>query len=558
MRDTYHSLIYKTIRSVNETLSALWANLTPRYSQSVPTIATRYESDQDRFVLLLNERFWLSINHADRCFVACSEMLKILLEHNRRTLYLYDKQCAGRASAIIANEHVIGHVPLHYPAMSIMDRVSRIENSIPESYRALVYANKSLELIYAILLKVQKDQITLSPSTARHDHAGGGGQGASNPSQGDANDDNSEMDGLTIGEMQSDTGGSPSSSIDEQNSPCLTKDSQNAAALSSDGKMGRDAGSEVGDAEGDNQLCGHQGAMPPNSLSGSSEREGEVEDGLTPLDPQSTDHLLQQLSKSLTDNALHGDFGERVKKEEDYLIMVDMEIQEITKALELKDEEKGSNLYAISGLGAGVAADYWMRIEKTKRARLKKIVQHHMKYSDEPEEEEQFFYRDEIFALMEENIKLPSLKELGGNKQSKRHIVLYLDCSGSCYNYAADFLKRLMSVKQADIQLDAFMFDTAVKPISIDTRHRHEFKLSRGGGTAFSCIVKHSNELLNNGDIDKRSLFIVLTDGIDNRFTHSEKSLIKNKKNWYWFLTSTRRKHHITDCGKVLKISDFI
>ncbi|EKP0310244.1 VWA domain-containing protein [Aeromonas veronii] len=557
MKNTHHATVYQSIRLVNETLSALWANLHPLYSDSIQTLSTRYDSDEGRFVLLLNERFWLSLNHADRCFIACVELFKILLEHNRRTHYLIDRPCAHKASTIIANEHVIRHLSLNYPAMSIMERISRIDNSIPPHFRETVREKSSLELIYAILLKVRANNASSQqkpdPQVNQPQGQGSEQRGeavekdaqVAEPTHDDQNpapeNDGDDTEGLTQGEEQAGAGGNATEppSAEEQ----------------APGDNGSNSSPTEGGAGGRVQNGVNAGGR-------SSQGEGsQDEDNLLPLDQESTASLLQQMTQTLTENALKQDLGERAKKDSDYLDMVNAEIQELTTALELEDEEDKGQL-AISGLGAGVATDYWMRIEKTKRARLKKIIQRHMKFSDEPEEEEQFCYRDEILALMAETIKLPSLKELGGNKKSKRHIVLYLDCSGSCYAYAADFLKRMLSAKKAEIQLDAFMFDVKVMPIEIEQSrrngHRHEVALSRGGGTSFRCVVEHANQLLKNRDVDKRSLFIVLTDGIDHSFTPAVKSLIADKRNWYWFLTSLKRKHHITNCGKTLPLRDFI
>ncbi len=568
MKDTYHTTVYQSLRLVNETLSALWANLHPVYSGSVQTVTTRYNSDDDRFVLLLNERFWLSINHADRSFVACVELFKILLEHNRRTHYLIDGPCAHKASTIIANEHVIRHLRLNYPAMSIMGLISRIDNSIPPQFREAVRTNGSLELIYAILLKVRREagaasqQPTPTTGQPHTQGAGKGGEAAGTDSESaeakdseyhDKPENAGDTEGLTQGDEQAEAGGS---STEAPSGDGQAKDGSKGGTGAGAGGTRQNSASGVSF-----ERQSPQGPGSGLSQGGSQGEMGGDEDNLVPLDEESTAHLLEQMAQTLTDNALRKDLGERVKKESDYLDMVNAEIADMTAALELKDEGDKSPL-GISGLGAGISANYWMRIEKTKRARLKKIVQRHMKFSDEPEEEEQFCYRDEIFALMADTIKLPSLKELGGNKKSKRHIVLYLDCSGSCYAYAADFLKRLMSVKQAEIQLDAFMFDVQVKPIEVERNrrngHRHEVALSRGGGTSFHCVVEHANQLLKNREVDKRSLFIVLTDGIDHSFTPGVKALITDKKNWYWFLTSTKRKHHITNCGKVLNLRDFI
>jgi len=550
-----HNDIYQGLRAVNESLSALWLNLKPVFSNTVKSIATKYHLEEDCFVIVLNEEFWAALNYHDKCFVVSSEMLKMIFEHKKRAVYFFDKDCAAASSSIVTNEFAIKHIRFNYSAMSIKKRLRRIDNMITEDLRDFVKSNPSLEIIYAVLLKIKAQRNSSLSSSPEADNAGSSNQPCDDASKekpeqqagaGSGEDDLEPQAGAGDGADVPDDLASEDESTQEQGSgqggAGKSPPADSAGGEGEDGEVDSGSGEgsatdDIGDGEGDGQDAN--------------------EPTYTDLDPNQCARLINKIEETLTEKALNKDFGDEADDFKEYLEKVVNESEQFAEALELKDPENKIE-YAISGLGEGIAKDYWLRIESTKKAKLKKIIQRHMKYSDEPEEEEQFMYKDEMFALLGDSIKIPSMKELGANKQSKRHIVLYLDSSGSCNQYAADFVRRLVAVKMADIQLDVYTFDTKVKELKIPSTKRFNLNINTSGGTAFHCVVRHANEALKNKKIDKHSVFVILTDGFDGKFTADKQAEIKNKKSWYWFLTTPAGRKDLTDCGNLLDLKDFI
>lgn len=141
---------------------------------------------------------------------------------------------------------------------------------------------------------------------------------------------------------------------------------------------------------------------------------------------------------------------------------------------------------------------------------------------------------------------LPTLRKFDfGRKPRKHKCHFYIDNSGSCCLFGEKFCKVAAGLNADVFDINVFSFDTKVRTV---VKTNDEYKISYGGGTDFSCILKHVEETEDPPDI-----IMVLTDG----FAREVSLPAKEKKKWNWFLIPKGTDGPIRNAGRTYKLSQF-
>lgn len=510
-----YELIRNHLRDINESISCLWDGATPVYSNLTSTLKLVYDKTDSSIKILINKKFWDEVNNHDRCFLITHCLLKVIFSHKKRSGFLSDKKCAAIASNITINERIIATYKMIYSEMTILKKLCFIKNTIPDDYTGYIDNDYSMEFIFTLLLYMTSKGI-LPHNEIIIDY------------------DTSQEDLIN-------------------NNPNL----ENNSVFSSTTSIDPESYSNINDDFGDSD-------SPKNSGEKHSEEKENYKDSVENKNYlESGSDMVKKISEIISDNIskrmVNSDFpaSSEINNESDYLELATESILDLTKMTSDANDMDSSDMISARTIGSLAKEKYLKKVESAKKLKLKKILQKKMLRSDDLEDDEQFIYRDEFLYGVDDKIRIPSIKSIGENKKNKKNIILYIDTSGSCKRFSENFVKKVISLKLSDVKLRVFSFDDTVTEVKLKGKSANIKTTFRG--TSFYSVVKHSNELILSGEIDKHSLFLVLTDGIDMSFKDENKNKIRSKNQWYWFLTSRDYKTNIdSNCGNVMDISDFI
>lgn len=499
--------IKASLRDINESVLCFWECVTPVYSDDTNTIKMVYDPTTSSFIALINNCFWNSINIYDKCFLITHSVIKIVLSHYSRMKFLSDKKCACVSSNIIINRQIISDFNIIFSEMSILKKLCFVENAIASDYRAHINNESTMEFVFTIMLHMLSNNILPRKDLIIIDF-------------------DNEYKKSSEGDSFTESGITTENFIESNDFSYKEEDINEKT--------------------------------PTTKISGEdvfSQHNNKYSD----INPDLMTKLYEVMSNNVSEKMFNKDFpnNEDIENEEQYLELFVKDFSKLTN--QSGDTDKmGDDLSSLSSrISSSARKKYQLKTNSAKKLRLKKILQKKMLRSDDCEDEEQFLYRDEFLYGLDERIRIPSIKNIGENKKNKKNIILYVDTSGSCERFAKSFVEKVISLKFSDVKLRVFSFDDKVNEVNISgmkTNIKTTF-----GGTSFYEIIKHSNNLISSGEIDKHSLFLVLTDGIDKSFNESEKKEIKSKRQWYWFLTfSSGRKYVDEKCGNVMMLSDFV
>jgi predicted metal-dependent peptidase len=129
-------------------------------------------------------------------------------------------------------------------------------------------------------------------------------------------------------------------------------------------------------------------------------------------------------------------------------------------------------------------------------------------------------------ALGETDLMLPSEVEDIVPSKNKVDIWVFMDVSGSCYDYAERFLKAAASIPSKRFRVRAFSFDTRVA--NVDLNQIQDVRM--GGGTAFDIIEQKIQSVMTEDKVKYPQSVFVITDGAGNNVEP------QHPDRWHWFL----------------------
>jgi len=111
----------------------------------------------------------------------------------------------------------------------------------------------------------------------------------------------------------------------------------------------------------------------------------------------------------------------------------------------------------------------------------------------------------------------------------KISIWLFMDISGSCYDFKGKFLRAYSSIPKDKFDIRVFSFDTHAHELHPNSK-TGKISIYGGGGTSFRCIERKIQSTVNSEHIKYPKLVLVFTDGEgwDVNPQHPDR--------WYWFL----------------------
>lgn len=157
---------------------------------------------------------------------------------------------------------------------------------------------------------------------------------------------------------------------------------------------------------------------------------------------------------------------------------------------------------------------------------------------------EQWILKPRRLSSIETNFFLPFEHEEVYYEHDKFNAWFFLDCSGSCYEYANKFFNATKAIPPEHFNTKLFTFDTAVREIKKTAKNLYGF-----GGTSFSCIESYIQSEITQNKIKYPDLVFILTDGYGYHVTP------QYPKKWIWINTS-RENRYIPKDSKIIKYQD--
>tara|TARA_Y100000034_G_C6856317_1_gene389193 strand:- start:41 stop:1336 length:1296 start_codon:yes stop_codon:yes gene_type:complete len=227
--------------------------------------------------------------------------------------------------------------------------------------------------------------------------------------------------------------------------------------------------------------------------------------------------ILEQISESLSNDT-------SISKEE---------IKNFLKAIS-SDTEEGDedNCDAIDSNGkkaGSIAGKLWKKLHKKKPKTDKKkwlelvsnLSRSILKQGSRIDE--QWLMKPRRMSAINSNFFLPFEHEEVSYDQNKFNSWFFLDCSGSCYEYASKFFNATRAVPEEHFNTKIFTFDMQVKEIN-----KNDDAICGFGGTSFACIEKYIQSQIINNKIKYPDLVFVLTDG------YGDNPNPQLPKRWIW------------------------
>lgn len=205
----------------------------------------------------------------------------------------------------------------------------------------------------------------------------------------------------------------------------------------------------------------------------------------------------------------------------------------------LEELNKIENMISSKQAGKSAGGGYIKLLEKFHpKKRWISIIKKWNRSSLSEKEGESWVKEERRFQHLNHHRLLLPGKEAKRDK-NKISIVLYLDTSGSCLNFAKVFYQVALSIPRSHFDVKMYGFSTDVYEI-IDG------KLLGFGGTSFSIIEHHLSFMPKY----PKAVFIV-TDGYGNKVSPAF------PERWHWFLTEEHTLSYIPSKSKVFNVKDF-
>jgi hypothetical protein len=130
-------------------------------------------------------------------------------------------------------------------------------------------------------------------------------------------------------------------------------------------------------------------------------------------------------------------------------------------------------------------------------------------------------------------------------EQEKLKILVYMDTSGSCFDYIKRMLSLIKNLPEDKYELYTYIFAGTVE--AIDLKEPKFFS----GGTWIENVYEHAMELSKEIKFDG---VFVLTDG---EFSNVHENYSINFRNWFWYLVPTYDTSALPQISEVFRVTEF-
>ena len=137
-------------------------------------------------------------------------------------------------------------------------------------------------------------------------------------------------------------------------------------------------------------------------------------------------------------------------------------------------------------------------------------------------------------------------KHLETKSKSRNRIVLFMDASGSCYNYKDRFFAAARSIPKKKFDITLCSFDTKVFELNIN-----DPKMRGGGGTSFWIMEEWINKVYIPKHGHYPDAVFLITDGVGDPIKP------QHPDRWYWFLTPYNWENYIPKESHKYFLKDF-
>lgn len=163
-------------------------------------------------------------------------------------------------------------------------------------------------------------------------------------------------------------------------------------------------------------------------------------------------------------------------------------------------------------------------------------------------EKEQWVRRARRFTTVDPDLLIPSEDFVETYAKDKIDVFLFMDASGSCWNYQDRFLKAAKSLNPLVFNVKLFNRSTVVREFKDETTHG-------GGSDDFRCMEEYIQKCIKEGKLQKYpSLVFHITDGYD---CSGVKMSCQFPKRWHWFLAPNGTSEWIPKDCHIHKLEDF-
>lgn len=160
--------------------------------------------------------------------------------------------------------------------------------------------------------------------------------------------------------------------------------------------------------------------------------------------------------------------------------------------------------------------------------------------------DEQWLTKPRRMSSFDPDFFLPFEQEEIFYEKNRFNTWFFLDCSGSCYDYASKFFNATSAVPEEHFDTRIFTFDTQVKEVEKEDNELFGF-----GGTSFSCLEKYIQSQILKNKIKYPDLIFILTDG------YGDMVVPQYPKRWIW-INTTKTDGNIPKDSSIVRYQDLI
>lgn len=148
----------------------------------------------------------------------------------------------------------------------------------------------------------------------------------------------------------------------------------------------------------------------------------------------------------------------------------------------------------------------------------------------------------DVLRVTNPGSSLPGRRKYFKPDPPQKHILVYMDVSGSCFDYIKKMMSLIKNLPEDKYVLEAYIFAGHVAPIDLESPSFFS------GGTEIDEVYQHASDLLAENHYDA---VFVLTDG-EFESLYGDYSI--DYKKWFWFLVPTYDRNHLPRSSTVMRV----
>ncbi|MDU8350310.1 hypothetical protein RYA05_00190 [Pseudomonas syringae pv. actinidiae] len=242
--------------------------------------------------------------------------------------------------------------------------------------------------------------------------------------------------------------------------------------------------------------------------------------------------------------------GEAERSWED--TMAEMEAVRTFLGDDITDQDLLSNAPGLGGgaPGQGSSGSYTVVLDKTRSLDdvFDLCIKGVAKLAKDPERQSTWSrphaLLHDVLRLTNPGSSLPGRRKYFKPEPPQKHILVYMDVSGSCFDYIKKMMSLIKNLPEDKYVLETYIFAGHVAPIDLN-----EPKFF-SGGTEIDEMYRHASVLLAEKHYDG---VFVLTDG-EFESLYSNYSI--DFKKWFWFLVPTYDRSHLPRISTVMRVEE--